>query len=145
MVDYTEFIKLLFLTIVCLISLIVPSYSYADSAADLTFIRETNPILAEKHKELIHFNPKEPSELKLVATGMIRFYQKYISSQDGPACNFSPSCSHFGMGCIQEYGFLRGIVLAADRLLRCNGLKSSHYYIDLTTRKYVDPISAYAF
>ena len=145
MVKYVELIKLLFLSIVCLASIILPSYSYADSATDLSFIRETNPIIAKKHTEVIHFNPKEPSELKLVTTGMIRFYQKYISSQNGPACNFSPSCSRFGMGCIQEYGFLRGIILAADRLLRCNGLKSSHYYIDLTTRKYVDPISSYAF
>ncbi len=146
MVNDTVQSKLLFLTIVCLtLAFLLPTFSYADSATDLTFIRKTNPIIQEEHKEVIHFNPTEPSELKLFATGMIRLYQKYISSQDGSVCNFCPSCSRFGMGCIQEYGVLRGIFLAADRLLRCNGLKSFHYYKDLITGKYKDPISDYAF
>lgn len=146
MVNYNIEIKVLFLATVCLAFAFLPlSFSYADSATDLTFIRKTNPIIQEKHKEVIHFNPTEPSELKLFATGMIRLYQKYISSQDGSVCNFCPSCSRFGMACIQEYGVLRGIFLAADRLIRCNGLKSRHYYRDLTTGKYSDPISDYAF
>ena len=146
MVNYNIEIKFLFLATACLAFAFFPlSFSYADSATDLTFIRKTNPIIQEEHKEVIHFNPTEPSELKLFATGMIRLYQKYISSQDGSVCNFCPSCSRFGMACIQEYGILRGIFLAADRLIRCNGLKSRHYYRDLTTGKYSDPISDYAF
>lgn len=145
MVNYTVNRNFLSFSIFCLVFVIHTVFSYADSATDLTFIQEANPIIQEQHKEVIHFNPKEPSELKLAVTGMIRFYQKYISSQDGPACNFSPSCSRFGMACIQEYGFFRGILLTADRLIRCNGLKSNHYYIDHITRKYSDPISDYAF
>lgn len=146
MVNYNIEIKFLFLATVCLaLAFSPPSFSYADSATDLTFIRKANPIIQEEHKEIIHFNPTEPSELKLFATGMIRLYQKYISSQDGSVCNFCPSCSRFGMSCIQEYGVLRGIFLAADRLIRCNGLKLRHYYRDLTTGKYSDPISDYAF
>ena len=146
MVNHNIEIKLLSLATVCLaFACMPPSLSYSDSATDLTFIRQTNPIIQEEHKEAIHFNPTEPSELKLVTTGLIRFYQKYISSQDGSVCGFSPSCSRFGMACIQEYGVLRGILLAADRLIRCNGLKSRHYYRDLTTGKYSDPISDYVF
>ena len=151
MVNYNIGLKLLFLTNVCIaFAFLLPSFSYADSATDLTFIRKTNPIIQEehkqeKHKNVIHFNPTEPSELKLFTTGLIRIYQKYISSQDGSVCGFSPSCSRFGMACIQEYGVFRGILLAADRLIRCNGLKSRHYYRDLTTGKYSDPISDYVF
>ncbi len=116
----------------------------ADEAADLAFIREINPMTTPKPKESVRFNPQETSELKLVATGLIRLYQKFISSQDGPSCNFLPSCSRFGMGCIQEYGMFRGILLTADRLIRCNGSQSNHYHKDSVTGKYVDPVSDYA-
>lgn len=116
----------------------------ADEAADLAFIREVNPMTTPQPAKTVRFNPQETSELKLVATGLIRLYQKFISSQDGPTCNFSPSCSHFGMGCIQEYGFARGILLTADRLIRCNGSQSNHYQRDEVTGKYIDPVSDYA-
>ena len=117
---------------------------FADEATDLTFIRKVNPIATSERREVIRFNPRETSELKLAATGLIRLYQKFISSQDAPACNFQPTCSRFGMACIQEYGVVRGIFLTADRLLRCNGSQTGHYHKDEATGKYVDPISDYA-
>ncbi|MDE0184775.1 MAG: membrane protein insertion efficiency factor YidD [Candidatus Poribacteria bacterium] len=116
----------------------------ADEAADLAFIRKANPISTLKPQEAVRFNLQETSELKLTAAGLIRLYQKFISSQDGPACNFVPSCSRFGMGCIQEYGMLRGLLLTSDRLLRCNGTGSTHHYKDETTGKYIDPVLDYA-
>lgn len=128
---------------ICLVVVILTTSSYADEVTDLAFIREVNTIIKEKRQEVIRFNPLETSELKFAATGLIRLYQKYISSQDGPTCNFTPTCSRFGMACIQEYGVLRGILLTADRLLRCNGAKSSHYHKDPSTGKYIDPISDY--
>ena len=117
--------------------------SFAGEATDLTFIREVNPIIQEKPQEIVRFNSQETSELKLAATGLIRLYQKFISSQDGPSCNFIPTCSRFGMACIQEFGMLRGILLTADRLIRCNGLESTHYHKDPSTGKYIDPITDY--
>ena len=130
---------------VCFLSALVfvlPALS--GEAADLAFIRKTNPIVKPKPQEVVRFNPQETSELKLVATGLIRLYQKFISSQDGPACGFQPTCSRFGMACIQEYGMVRGLMLTADRLLRCNGSQWQHYHKDSVTGKYVDPISDYA-
>ncbi len=130
---------------VCFLSALVfvlPAFS--GEAADLAFIRKTNPIVKPKPQEVVRFNPQETSELKLVATGLIRLYQKFISSQDGPACGFQPTCSRFGMACIQEYGMVRGLMLTADRLLRCNGSQWQHYHKDSVTGKYVDPISDYA-
>ncbi len=116
----------------------------ADEAADLAFIREVNPMTPPKPQETVRFNPQETSELKLVATGLIRLYQKFVSSQDGPSCSFLPSCSRFGMGCIQEYGFIRGVLLTADRLIRCNGSQSNHYHRDSVTGKYIDLVLDYA-
>ncbi|MCE2414589.1 membrane protein insertion efficiency factor YidD [Candidatus Poribacteria bacterium] len=100
--------------------------------------------MKSKPREVIRFNPEEASELKFVATGLIRLYQEFVSSQDGPTCNFHPTCSRFGMACIQEYGVLRGILLTADRLLRCNGSQAQHYHKDGVTGKYIDPVSDYA-
>ena len=128
----------------CLSFLVSLSPVFADEAADLAFIRKFNPITIQKFQEVIRFNPQETSELKLAATGLIRLYQKFISSQDSPACDFQPTCSRFGMACIQEYGVVRGIFLAADRLLRCNGSQSRYYHKDSRTGRYIDPVSDHA-
>lgn len=128
----------------CLFTVIPVPFTFAGEAADLTFIRKANPMTPPRSQEVVRFNPQELSELKLVATGLIRLYQKFVSSQDGPSCNFQPTCSRFGMACIQEYGVGRGILLAADRLLRCNGSHAQHYHKDSVTGKYVDPVSDYA-
>ena len=116
----------------------------ADEASDLEFIRNANRITTPKPQEASRFNLQETAEIKLAAAGLIRLYQKFISSQDGPACTFVPSCSRFGMACIQEYGMLRGLLLTSDRLLRCNGSVSRHYYKDEATGKYIDSVSDYA-
>ena len=128
----------------CLFAVIFASSAFSGEETDLAFIRKVNPVTILKPQEVGHFNSWETSELKLAATGLIRLYQKFISSQDSPACNFQPTCSRFGMACIQEYGVVRGILLTADRLLRCNGSQSQHYHKDSVTGKYIDPVSDYA-
>ena len=128
----------------CLFVIFFVSPTFASETADLAFIRKVNPMMSSKAQGDVRFNPQQTSELKIVATGLIRLYQKFISSQDGPTCNFHPTCSRFGMACIQEYGVVRGILLTADRLLRCNGSQSRYYPKDATTGKYVDSVSDYA-
>ncbi|HEX4806832.1 MAG TPA: membrane protein insertion efficiency factor YidD [Conexibacter sp.] len=50
----------------------------------------------------------------------IRLYQRTISPLLGPRCKYEPSCSRYAAQAVQEYGILRGLVLAGWRLLRCN-------------------------
>ena len=120
--------------------------SVSEEAADFSFILRTNPIQISHQKgEAIPFNPRESTPIRLFSTGLIRLYQKYISTQDQSACNFSPSCSRFGMGAIQKYGFFRGMMLTADRLLRDNGIAlHTHYTFDEASGKYIDPVEAYS-
>ena len=120
--------------------------SVSDEATDLTFILRANPIqISYQKQEAIPFNPRESTPIRLFSTGLIRIYQKYISTQDLPSCNFTPSCSRFGMGSIQKYGFFRGILLTADRLLRDNGMAlHTHYPFDEVSGKYIDPVEAYS-
>ena len=52
---------------------------------------------------------------------LIRAYQKVISpTLPEGTCRFYPSCSHYGYQVIFKYGALKGGLMAAWRVLRCN-------------------------
>jgi hypothetical protein len=60
---------------------------------------------------------------RLVAGGAIALYRSAISPAihaNGPACRFEPSCSVYTRDAIDEYGIVRGGVLALWRIARCN-------------------------
>ena len=58
--------------------------------------------------------------MRAVVVGPIRLYQRFISPAFGSRCKYHPSCSEYAVQAIRSYGVLRGLVLAAWRLLRCN-------------------------
>ena len=60
--------------------------------------------------------------LRSIAVAPIRVYQRAISPALGNRCRYYPSCSEYAVQAIRSYGILRGLVLAAWRLLRCNPL-----------------------
>jgi hypothetical protein len=51
---------------------------------------------------------------------LIRLYQRFVSPLLGPRCRYWPSCSEYAAQAIGRHGILRGVVLAAWRVLRCN-------------------------
>ena len=51
---------------------------------------------------------------------LVRFYQKRISPHFKARCRFYPTCSEYAVLAVRKYGFLKGIVKAAYRILRCN-------------------------
>jgi putative membrane protein insertion efficiency factor len=55
-----------------------------------------------------------------VAIAPIRFYQRVISPALPRRCKYEPTCSLYAVQAIRRFGILRGLVLAAWRLLRCN-------------------------
>ncbi len=57
---------------------------------------------------------------RLAVTFPLRLYQRLISPAIGSRCKFYPSCSEYAVQAIGRFGILRGLVLAAWRLLRCN-------------------------
>lgn len=95
------------------------------------------PINKEEKRDII----KTPGLFKSSALVWIRIYQKGISSQDLPSCVFHPSCSRFAFGAIEKYGLIKGILLAGDRLMRCNPFAFRHYEFD--GEKFVDPVERY--
>ena len=60
------------------------------------------------------------SALRTLAITPLRLYQRAISPALPSRCKYHPSCSEYAIGAIRRYGILRGAVLAAWRLLRCN-------------------------
>jgi putative membrane protein insertion efficiency factor len=57
---------------------------------------------------------------RAVAGLPIRIYQRVISPALPQRCKYHPSCSAYALQAIRSYGILRGVVLAAWRVLRCN-------------------------
>jgi putative membrane protein insertion efficiency factor len=58
---------------------------------------------------------------RMVLLGIIRLYQMTISHLvPADTCRFYPSCSHYGFQAIYKYGVLKGGLMAAWRVLRCN-------------------------
>jgi len=55
-----------------------------------------------------------------VAIAPLIAYQRFVSPLLGPRCKYEPSCSRYAVQAVAEFGILRGAVLAAWRLLRCN-------------------------
>lgn len=58
--------------------------------------------------------------MRAVLVAPIRLYQRFISPALPRRCKYHPSCSEYAAEAIRTYGVLRGLVLAAWRLLRCN-------------------------
>jgi putative membrane protein insertion efficiency factor len=85
----------------------------------------------------------ETSCVKLAFLGAIRLYQKRVSSIGGPdRCGFRPSCSAYGYTAIEEEGPVIGLLMTADRLIRCNIFKGpGPDYTLLPNGKLYDPPS----
>jgi putative membrane protein insertion efficiency factor len=58
--------------------------------------------------------------LKAVLIAIIRFYQKMISPLKPPTCRFYPTCSHYGLESVKQFGGLKGGFLAVKRILKCH-------------------------
>ncbi|HLF82819.1 MAG TPA: membrane protein insertion efficiency factor YidD [Blastocatellia bacterium] len=65
--------------------------------------------------------------MKVVLILFIRAYRLLISPLLPPSCRFTPTCSEYAMQAIEKHGALRGVYLAARRLLRCHPFHSGGY------------------
>lgn len=50
----------------------------------------------------------------------IHFYRKFISPLKPPCCRYYPTCSTYAVQAVERFGIIRGTMLAAWRILRCN-------------------------
>lgn len=57
----------------------------------------------------------------------ICFYRKCISPLLEPSCRFTPTCSQYAIEAIRKHGPIKGLYLAACRILRCHPWGGSGY------------------
>ena len=60
--------------------------------------------------------------MKRRAVALIAFYQRWLSPLGRPCCGFVPTCSNYAREALERHGLLRGLGLAARRLLKCHPL-----------------------
>jgi hypothetical protein len=66
---------------------------------------------------------------------LIRLYQILLSPLLGAnKCRYQPTCSHYAIGAIEEWGVLKGGYMAVKRILRCHPW-SKHPMHDPVPRK----------
>lgn len=65
--------------------------------------------------------------MKKILMYLIKFYQKNISPYKWTRCPYCPTCSAYGLEAIQKHGAIKGSVLAAYRILRCNPFSKGGY------------------
>lgn len=57
----------------------------------------------------------------------IRLYQRHVSPLFPPVCRFTPTCSQYAVEALQKHGPVKGLYLAARRILRCHPWGGSGY------------------
>jgi uncharacterized protein len=58
--------------------------------------------------------------VKRLLLAMVAAYRRLLSPVLPRRCKYEPSCSVYGSTAIRRFGALRGSLLAAWRILRCN-------------------------
>lgn len=61
------------------------------------------------------------------ALSMLKFYKREISPLLPNSCRYVPTCSEYSMIAYKKYGVVKGTVLTAWRLCRCNPLGGSGF------------------
>ena len=51
---------------------------------------------------------------------LIRAYKRFVSPMLPPSCRYWPSCSQYTLEAVQKHGVLKGCLMGAWRILRCN-------------------------
>lgn len=76
----------------------------------------------DSKNKFIQYNP-----VTLFFNASLFIYQKFISQHFSAGCYYQPSCSEFGRLAIKKYGLIKGIIITADRLTRCNRIAATDF------------------
>jgi len=65
--------------------------------------------------------------LRAIVLAPIRVYQRLVSPALPRRCKYEPTCSAYAAQAIRELGVVRGTIVAAWRLVRCNPFSHGGY------------------
>ncbi len=76
-------------------------------------------------RDIPHHLTKQP---RLLGMALIRGYQlTFAHLVPADTCRFTPTCSHYGYQALAKHGLLKGSLLAAWRILRCQPFSKGGY------------------
>lgn len=78
-------------------------------------------------KTRVEEDEKEKNVLVEASLALIMFYRKGISPLLPPSCRYIPTCSQYALDSYRDFGFVKGSVLTAWRIFRCNPWGGSGY------------------
>lgn len=59
-------------------------------------------------------------EMRRLLIEPIRLYRRFVSPMLPATCRYWPTCSQYTLQSIQKYGVLKGGLMGAWRIVRCN-------------------------
>lgn len=73
-----------------------------------------------EEEELSNFQGEEENVLEALAFILLRGYKRAISPNLPKNCRFVPTCSEYAALSVRDFGIVKGTVLTAWRVARCN-------------------------
>ena len=61
--------------------------------------------------------------MKTIFIYLIKIYKLILSPILGPRCRYLPTCSEYFIDCLNEYGFIKGMLKGSKRILSCHPIK----------------------
>ncbi|MCD4666048.1 MAG: membrane protein insertion efficiency factor YidD [Bacteroidales bacterium] len=113
----------------------------SNNNAHISHISKRDFLFSKSNSLIVKYNP-----LTLVFGSLLFTYQNLISQQLSASCLYRPSCSAFAKEAVEQFGFFKGSLLAADRITRCNQISAHDIHplkINEQTRRADDPIELY--
>lgn len=76
-----------------------------------------------------------------ILIGLVRLYRLILSPHIGGACRYTPTCSEYSIEALERYGAIKGSILSAHRIMRCNpwgghGYDPPRWYAERRTTKH---------
>ena len=65
--------------------------------------------------------------MKRAVLAALRFYKAQVSPALPPACRYTPTCSEYAIEAVEQYGAVRGTVMAIHRVISCNPFARGGY------------------
>jgi len=65
--------------------------------------------------------------VKIIIIFFIKIYKRFISPILPDSCRFYPSCSQYAIDAVQRHGVVKGGMMTAYRIIRCNPFNKGGY------------------
>lgn len=69
---------------------------------------------------LVEMKYKGLGILKYLIIAPVRAYQIFLSPLLGKNCRYEPTCSHYMIQAVEEWGIIKGVLLGLKRIGRCH-------------------------